>query len=144
MARLPDWNGLPFARRSLLTWLLLGMKWSFQTPSLNHLIPVRTLSGIWAVLPSAARKDPGPNTAVSARGLLSAHCESKPHWTTFAGSKSALVASLPFLSTVSFMPSSRTAAMSHALPSNCSPTLVGGYASFASSNSFLLYQSMDG
>ena len=46
----------------------------------------------------------------------SAHCMSKPHWTMFSGSKSALVASLPFLSTVSFMPSSRTAAMSHGLP----------------------------
>ena len=92
------------------------MKWSFQTPSLNQWMPVRVASGICAVLPSAARKEPGPNRAVSAIGALSAHWESKPHWTTFAGSKSADVASLPFLSTVSFMPISRTAAISHGLP----------------------------
>ena len=144
MARLPDWNGLPLARRSLLTWFWLGMKWSFQTPSLNQWMPVRMASGICAVLPSSARNEPAPNRAVSAVGLLSAHWESKPHWTTLVGSKSALVASLPFLSTVSFMPSSRTAARSHGLPWYWSPTLVGGYGSLASSNSFLLYQRKDG
>src|SRR6188768_4298503 len=117
IARLPDWNGLPFASRSLLTWFWLGMKWSFQTPSLNQWIPVRIASGIWAVLPSAARNEPAPNRAVSAGGALSAHWESKPHWTMLAGSKSGLLASLPLASTVSFMPSSRTAAMSHGLPS---------------------------
>ena len=34
--------------------------------------------------------------------------------------------------------------MSHGLPSYWSPTLVGGYGSLASSNSFLLYQRNDG
>src|SRR5690349_10587823 len=98
IARLPDWKGLPFASRSLLTWFWLGMKWSFQTPSLNQWMPVRTESGICAVLPSAARNEPAPKSAVSAVGLLSAHWESKPHWTTLAASKLGLVASLPFLS----------------------------------------------
>src|SRR3954471_3413419 len=144
IARLPDANSLPFASRSLLTWFWVGMKWSFQTPSLNQWMPVRVDSGICAVLPSEARNEPGPNSAVSAIGALSAYWESKPHWTMFVGSKLALVASLPFLSTVSFMPISRTAAMSHGLPWYMSPTLVGGYGSFASSNSFLLYQRNEG
>ncbi len=144
MARLPDENGLPFASRSLLTWFWVGMKWSFQTPSLNQWMPARRASVIWAVLPSAPRNELAPNRAVSAVGLLSAHWESKPHWTMFAASKLALVASLPFLSTVSFMPISRTAATSHGLPWYRSPTLVGGYGSLASSNSFLLYQRNDG
>src|SRR5215217_1063801 len=117
IARLPDWNGLPLASRSLSTWACVGMKWSFQTPSLNQWMPVRSASGIWAVLPSAPRNELAPNSAVSAVGLLSAHWESKPHWTTLAASKLELVASLPFLSTVSFMPISRTAATSQALPS---------------------------
>src|SRR3954453_9246166 len=34
MPRLPEANSLPFASRSLLTWFWVGMKWSFQTPSL--------------------------------------------------------------------------------------------------------------
>src|SRR5215211_6504954 len=144
IARLPDWNGLPLASRSPSTWAWVGMKWSFQTPSLNQWMPVRSASGICAVLPSSPRNELAPNSAVSAVGLLSAHWDSKPHWTMLAGSKSALVASLPFLSTVSFMPRSRTAAMSHGLPSYVSPTFVGGYARLASSNSFLLYQSIDG
>src|SRR4029079_11278577 len=107
-------------------------------------MPARRASVICAVLPSAPRNELAPKSAVSAVGLLSAHWESKPHWTTFAGSKSGLVASLPFLSTVSFMPISRTAATSQGLPSYWSPTLVGGYASLASSNSFLLYQRYEG
>src|SRR4029078_3382888 len=30
IARLPDWNGLPLASRSLLTWFWFGMQWSFS------------------------------------------------------------------------------------------------------------------
>src|SRR3954453_3755731 len=93
IARLPDWNGLPFASRSLLTWFWFGMKWSFQTPSLNQWMPARIASGIWAVLPASARNEPAPNRAVSAVGALSAHWESKPHWTMLSASKSADVAS---------------------------------------------------
>ena len=93
---------------------------------------------ISAVLPSAETTELAPKMVASVSERSSAHCMSKPHWTMFSGSKSALVASLPFLSTVSFMPSSRTAAMSHGLPLYISPTLVGGYGSLASSNSFLL------
>src|SRR3954453_14940592 len=126
IARLPDSNSLPLSSRSLLIWLALGMKWSFQTPSLYHFSPVETASGIWADLPSAARNELAPKSDDSASGLLSGYCMSKPHWTTLAGSKFALVASLPFLSTVSFIPSSRTAAMSHGLPWYRSPTLDGG------------------
>src|SRR4051812_15158857 len=144
MARLPDWNSLPLARRSLLIWFALGMKWSFQTPSLNHFSPTRTGSWTWAVLASLPTKEEAPKREVSASGLLSAHCMSKPHWTTLLASKLELVASLPFLSTVSFMASSRRAAMSQSLPWYCSPTLVGGKGSFASSNRALLYQRYDG
>src|SRR3954469_12819142 len=126
IARLPDSNSLPLSSRSLLIWLALGMKGSFQTPSLYHFSPTVTLSGICAVFPSAATNEPGPNRDDSASGLLSAYCMSKPHWTTFVGSNDALVASLPLESTVSFMPSSRTAAMSHGLPWYMSPTFVGG------------------
>ena len=43
MARLPDWNGLPLPSRSLWICADVGMKWSFQTPSLNHLRPLREL-----------------------------------------------------------------------------------------------------
>src|SRR5262245_50936352 len=53
IARLPEENGLPLARRSLLTWFWVGMKWSTQTPSLNHLMPARMASVICAVLPSS-------------------------------------------------------------------------------------------
>src|SRR3954471_20147827 len=81
IARLPDWNSLPLASRSLSIWAWVGMKWSFQTPSLNQWMPVRSASGICAVLPSSARKELAPNSAVSAVGLLSAHCDSKPHCT---------------------------------------------------------------
>src|SRR5918993_3137929 len=90
IARLPDWNGLPFASRSLSTWAWVGMKWSFQTLSLNQWIPVRRASGICAVLPSSARNELAPNRAVSAVGLLSAHWESKPHCTMISESMSAL------------------------------------------------------
>src|SRR6266576_578021 len=126
IARLPDSNSLPLSSRSLLIWLALGMKWSFQTPSLYHFSPIETGSGIWAVLPSAARKELAPKSDVSASGLLSAYCMSKPHCSTLFGSKLELVASLPFLSTVNFIPRSRRAAMSHGLPWYMSPTLVGG------------------
>src|SRR3954452_17059243 len=102
------------------------MKWSFQTPSLYHFSPTETDSGIWAVLPSAATNEPGPKSVASASGLLSAYCMSKPHWTTLFASNDDDVASFPFLSTVSFMPSSRSAAMSHGLPWYVSPTFVGG------------------
>src|SRR3954453_20780609 len=96
IARLPEANSLPFASSSLLTWFWIGMKWSFQTPSLNQWIPARREAEICADLPSAPRNELAPKSAVSAVGLLSAHWESKPHWTTFAASKLELVASLPF------------------------------------------------
>src|SRR3954468_24417584 len=138
IARLPDWNWLPFPSRSLWICGNVGTKWSFQTASLNHLRPVLNWSVIWAVLPSLATTELAPKMVASVSERSSAHCMSKPHWTTFLASKSGLVASFPFLSTVSFMPSSRTAAMSQGLPLYISPTLVGGYGSLASSNSFLL------
>src|SRR4026209_1869405 len=144
IARLLDSNSLPLSSRSLLIWLAFGMKWSFQTPSLYHFAPTESGSGIWAVLPSSATNELAPKSDASASGLLSAYCISKPHWTTFAGSKLALVASLPFASTVSFIPSSRTASMSHGLPWYISPTLVGGYGSFASSKRSLLKYRNDG
>src|SRR3954468_10911954 len=96
IARLPDSNSLPLSSRSLLIWFALGMKWSFQTPSLYHFSPTETDSGIWAVLPSAPTNEPAPKSDASASGLLSAYCMSKPHWTTFFGSKADDVASLPF------------------------------------------------
>src|SRR5260221_8586275 len=144
MARSPDSNSLPLSRRSLLIWFALVMKWSFQTPSLYHFSPTEIGSGIWALLPSDARNELAPNREASASGLLSAYCMSKPHWTTFLGSKLALVASLPFLSTVSFMPTVRTASMSHGLPWYRSPTLVGGYGKPASSKRSLLKYRYEG
>src|SRR3954465_13287305 len=138
IARLPDSNSLPLSSRSLLIWLALGMKWSFQTPSLYHFSPGETASGIWADLPSEARNELAPKSDVSASGLLSAYCMSKPHWTTFVASNFGLVASLPAASTVSFMARVLSASMSHGLPSYRSPTLVGGYGRSASSNRSLL------
>src|SRR4051794_703515 len=61
MARLPDSNSLPLSSRSLLIWLAFGMKWSFQTPSLNHFSPAAIWSGICAVLPSVPTNELAPN-----------------------------------------------------------------------------------
>src|SRR5436190_5403227 len=116
IARWPDWNSLSLPRRSLRIWFWVGMKWSFQTPSLTRFSPVRTWSLICAVLPSEERNELAPKSDASASGLLSFHCMSKPHWSMLFASNSELVASLPFLSTVSFIARSRTAFMSHGLP----------------------------
>src|SRR6476646_4541488 len=144
IARLPDSNSLPLSSRSLLICALLGMKWSFQTPSLNHFSPVRTESGITAVLPSSETRLLPPQRDASARGLLSAYCMSKPHWTTFVGSKLELVASLPAESTVSFMARSRSVSTVQSLPWYLSPTFVGGYGTPASSKRSLLKYINDG
>src|SRR5262245_14278103 len=114
------------------------MKWSFQTPSLNHFSPVLTESGMTAVLPSSATNVLPPQSDASARGLLSAYCMSKPHWTTLVGSNEELVASLPAESTVSFIATSRSVSIVQSLPWYLSPTFVGGVGRPASSNRSLL------
>ena len=106
IARLPDWNSLPLASRSLLIWFAFGMKWSFQTPSLNHFRPaanwVGDLGGLAVGGDDGAGAEEGRLGQRAVVGPL--HVEA-PLDDVRRRRSSALVASLPFLSTVSFMPS---------------------------------------
>ena len=106
--------------------------------STYHCHEASQFSGIWAVVPSSATKLPEPKNEPTARAS-SLNWWWKPHCTTFSGSKSGLVASLPLASTVRILASSATLSMSHGSPSAYgSPYAVGGYSRSASSKSSLL------
>ena len=120
-------------------WRRCGMKWSFQTPSLNHFTPVVNWSVIWAVLPSAATNELAPKMVASAVGAVVGplHVEAPLDDVRRRRSRRSWRRCRSCRRSASCR-ASRTASMSQGLPSYRSPTLVGGYGSLASSNSFLL------